>query len=233
MRDRDAAVLALMLIFATFLPAAVWMVSVEGVSTYFTSNMPPGQLAYVLSKLAGLVAISFFWLQWMLAFLRWQSVASVKIPLSFDVHRALGVVVLVLVLAHALLFFLAVSQRTEEVAWHVLLPSFSGGYYKSRVSLGILALVIFPVAVLAGVLRHRFPVWRWMHRAWVGVFALVVIHALAIGTESRFDAMWLFLMFMIVTLGSCSCFWLVVETQRHWIGRRQGSCVTTELGAGE
>jgi predicted ferric reductase len=87
-------------------------------------------------------------------------------------------------LLHSGLFVSAVSSRAGHVAWHLLVPDFTRGYYTSAVSLGVLALFIALIAVCAGVFRKHFSsAWRKGHALVFLVIVLVFFHAYQIGSE--------------------------------------------------
>lgn len=200
------------LLAATFLaavlaPVVVWAISTGDPLVYLRYEMPPGQSPYVLSKLIGLLALSIFWLQWMIGFLRRVDWIALPVRRAHATHRHLGLLVFGLVLVHVGLFVYAVSLRTEHFAWHVLVPSFSEGYYKQRIALGILALGLFPLAIVAGILRRRGRLWQWVHRLWIVVFALIFVHAISIGTETRMGVLWYFYLFLAVTMTASLSLW--------------------------
>ena len=52
------------------LPLFTWLASIGSPMTYFHYDLPPGQIMYILAKLAGLYAFAMLWLQIMFALLK-------------------------------------------------------------------------------------------------------------------------------------------------------------------
>ncbi|WP_250465074.1 hypothetical protein [Microbulbifer litoralis] len=172
-------------------PLAIWYLATGNPIQYFTQEVPPGQLPYIFSKLAGLLAFSCFWLQCLLALARRAPVLQNNIPpLSTRAHIRLGLTTVGLITAHLGLFFAAVTLRTGKPAWGLLLPHFNGGFYQLHVGLGLIGLWLLLLAVFAGWQVHRGKqAWKKVHMAWFAVFALVFWHAFTIGSESRYGIM--------------------------------------------
>lgn len=200
-----------LLTFLAFTGLGAW--SIGSPLYYLLNDVPPGQGVYILSKLTGLLAFSLFWLQAMAALLgglpRLPGLASRLQP----GHRVLGGTVLVLLVTHALLFFLAVSLRSGHPALGALTPDFSSGFYGFYRSLGVVALILACLAVLGGILRRHRPGLRWLHRAWAVTFLLVFLHGVSIGTETRLGAMVYLYWLMAGGLGLT----LVLAVVRGWL----------------
>lgn len=186
-------------------PVVIWLVSVRDPVAYFTHSLPPGQLLFVLSKLAALFTFCFFWMQCMLGLAPRTPLLCGFPTLSLQTHRRLGLATAGLALTHVVLFLTAASYRTGAPAWNLLLPNFTHGYYNALVSLGLIALWLLALGVLAGwrVSRGKRS-WRAMHMVWPVVFALVFVHAFAIGSESRYGAMRYLCLFMAVSLSTAA-----------------------------
>lgn len=182
-------------------PLIVWLVSVENPVAYFTREVPPGQSLYIISKLAGLVALCTLWVQCMLA-LAGRSLVLREFPtIRPGTHKRLGLFTLALVFMHVALFFIAASMRGGAPAWNLLWPNFSHGYFTAMVSLGLIALWLLLLGVYAGwrtAKGHR--AWKKVHMVWFGVFLLVFTHAYTIGSESRYGAMRYVLLFIATSL---------------------------------
>jgi DMSO/TMAO reductase YedYZ heme-binding membrane subunit len=183
-------------------PLIVWMASVNDPMSYFRLHgLPPGQQLYLIAKLAGLFAFFLFWLQCLLALARYAPMVP-GFPVSdLRLHKRLGGATALLILSHVVCFVIAASLRTGHVSWELLLPSFTHGYYKLYVGLGAIAFWIVCLTIFAGWRsargQHR---WKRVHRLWPVVFALVFLHAFAIGTESRFGAMRYLVLFVVASL---------------------------------
>jgi len=168
----------LLLVIMT-LPAMIWYQQTGDLGLYFTEAVPAGQFLYVLSKLAGMYALLFIALQIIVSLAGWL------IPLHRLSHSLLGTFVVLLGLAHALLFFTAVSVRQGDPAWGLLFPGFRD-YYHTHLTLGLFGLWILIAVMISGVVRsiNRNSMARMLHRGyWVSI-TLVYIHALAVGSES-------------------------------------------------
>ena len=166
------------------LPFAVWWNSLGDPAVYFSYATPPGQLLYVMSKLAALYAIVLALVQTGMGMLRLLPLAH-NWAVSYRVHRTLGIAVLAFVVAHVSLFVVAASLRTGKIASQWLLPNFDN-YYNSAVSVGLIAAVILLLAVAAGMLRRWTALsTTWLHRLAVPAILLAMAHSLWIGTETR------------------------------------------------
>lgn len=170
-------------------PVALWVHATGNPAYYVWHSTPPGQVCYVLSKLVALVALSLFWFQAMTGLTRNNPWLSGLFRVPMPAHRKLGLLLFGLVCLHASLFVAAVSIRSGHFAYELLVPSFGSGFYDFYVSLGVVALGLFPLGILAGVMRRRGELWSWLHRIWLVVFALVFLHGVSIGTETRLGLM--------------------------------------------
>ena len=156
-------------------PAAFML---KDIPLYLQHSIPPGQLLYVLSKYCGLCAFFLLALQVLLGLYQPR-------PWFKRVHPILGASLLVLFIAHAGLFTAAASLRSGHLAWGVLTPSFTTGYYNFGLSLGLVGLVLLLLVAFAGFKRWQGKrQWRWLHRCYLPAFILVSAHSLMIGTET-------------------------------------------------
>ena len=185
-------------------PVATWLAGVGDPLDYLRHALPPGQVPYVLSKLAGLVAFALFWVQALLALARGTPVQALLPTLSARAHRNLGLSTLGAALAHGGLFFAASLLRTGGAAWKLWLPQVGHGYFALHVSFGLVALWLLVLGAYAGWRRRSSggALWRWVHRAWAASFVLVVVHGLGIGSESRAGAMRGLSLLIVVSLGA-------------------------------
>lgn len=207
---------------ALLVPTAAWMASVGlRLGDYAGHALPPGQLAYVFSKLAGLLAFCLLWLQCLFALGRHLPGLGDLPRAGGGLHRTLGLLTLGMALLHYGLFFAAASARGDGPAWELLLPNFAHGYYTLHVGLGIVALWGLILGAWAGWrLSHGGRAWRWAHMAWVPVFALVFLHAYAIGSESRFGAMRYVFLCMLASTLALALVWVWARSKRHLGSRR-------------
>lgn len=174
---------ALVLMAAPFL---IWRQHAGNFAEYFQYPTPIGQEMYVWSKLLGLYAYVLLWLQILygLSARRWAG--SKPAAWRVDIHRALAGMALSLIVLHVFLFVGAASLRGKHLALQWLLPVFDKGYYAAMVSLGALALGLLLVAALCAVFRRYLGrIWKWGHWLALPAFALVCLHSLSIGSESR------------------------------------------------
>jgi hypothetical protein len=202
-------------------PLFVWSVTVPDPWRYLRIEaLPAGQALYVVAKLLGLCALCLFWLQCVLALAR-------TLPAHWDLPRSdrrlhirLGVVTVLLILLHVGLFVVAASLRTGHIAWDLLMPSVGHGYYRTSVGLGAVALWLCLLAVFAGrrVARgHRR--WTSVHGLWPLVFGLVFVHAIAIGTESRYGAM-RYVVLSLATSLTVAALWRGRQAMTAFVKRR-------------
>ena len=204
--------LAALLVIVT-LPAMIWQQQAGDLSFYFTDAVPAGQLPYVLSKLAGMYALLFIALQIIMSLAaRLELMPLHRLRMS---HPMMGALVVLLGVAHALLFFAAVSLRQGDPAWGLLFPDFRD-FYHTHLSLGLFGLWILIAVMISGVARHinRSRFAKILHRGYWLSIVLVYIHALAIGTEAQSRAG----MALYSILGSIVLMMLVV-----WLIRRNRS----------
>jgi len=173
-----------------FAPVFIWMQSIEDISIYIDYETPPGQVYYVLSKLAGLYAVFLLWLQVVLAVVNGTPFGARFSFWNVKFHRNLGLVTFGCILLHTALFVIAVSLRKAHFAYEILLPNFSHGFYGYAVTLGVFAIYGLVVVVIAGYLRKRgIKNTKWLHRISVVALILTLTHCLLIGTETRYSLM--------------------------------------------
>ena len=173
-----------LLLFLLAMPGVIWYRQTGDLSFYFSQQVPDGQFLYVLSKLAGLYA---------LVFIAWQIIATlstrvITLPVvnRRSQHRWIGSLVIILAVAHLLLFFAAVSLRQDAPAMGLFLPSFKD-YYHTRLAFGLFALWALFLVAIAGLARLRGgdKISRWLHKSYWVAISLVYLHALAVGTETQ------------------------------------------------
>ena len=172
------------LVVVVTLPAMIWHQQTGSLTLYFSPSTPPGQLLYVLSKLAGMYALLFIALQIIVTLAgRLNLIPPHRLRLS---HPLLGSLVVSLGVAHALLFFTAVSVRQGDPAWGLLFPGFRD-FYHTHLTLGVFGLWILIAVVISGIARfiNRSSAARILHRGYWASITMVYIHALAVGTESQ------------------------------------------------
>ena len=175
---------------ALVLPALLWLTSVGDPRAYLEPGVPSGQLAYVLSKLAGLQALSLLAMQLGLTAARGTRLYTVLgTRWSPGAHARLGLAVVALSVAHATLFVTAASLRSGHVAFGLLVPRWDSGDYDAMVSIGLLGLAAIVATGFAGARARRVGSTRRgprrLHRGLVATtVGLVAVHSYAIGSET-------------------------------------------------
>jgi predicted ferric reductase len=182
-------------------PVVAWFASVNDPFAYFRTGLPAGQQMYLIAKLFGLLAFFLFWLQAMLALARRAPILA-GFPCSDPrLHKVLGIVSALLILVHVGLFVAAASTRSDRIAWDLLWPDFTHGYYRTHIDLGAVALWMTPLMLFAGWrLSRGRRAWKAVHMMWPVAFVLMFLHAYGIGTESRFGAMRYIVLFVAASL---------------------------------
>jgi predicted ferric reductase len=209
------------MIAALVLPGVTWWSSIDAPARYLVDGVPPGQLLYVLAKLAGLYAMVLLWLQVLYGLLREAAWAVPARRWTVVTHRNLGIAVAVLAVLHAGLFITGVSLRAGHFASNLLVPNFGSAYYASMVSLGVTAAWLLIAVILAAALRRREGLqWVWVHRLGPPAFAFVFFHSLLVGSESRVGAM----PYLYGVMGTLFCGALIYRFVPH----RRPALVLTE-----
>lgn len=208
-------ILLLMLLLA---PLMAWVSSTGFFTVYNPEVAPPGQTFYLFSKLFALYAMFTLWYQLITSLVKRLELSGFMSLLpkwSYDYHRIIGSITLGLSLAHFLLFFVAVTIRKQQIAFDLFIPIFDHGYYRTGVSIGLMALAGLVIVPFAAHLRNFWPShWRRLHRMAYGVFIAGAIHGLMIGSESRTGVFWgvyLFYFGSVVAL----LFYYLIDQIRH------------------
>ena len=104
---------------------------------------------------------------------------------SVDLHRFLSLAALILTATHALA--LLGDSYIGFDALDLAVPFLAGAHHRIATSLGILALYLAIVVQVSFALRAQIgqSVWRRLHYASFGVFALATIHGIAAGTDTQ------------------------------------------------
>jgi predicted ferric reductase len=98
------------------------------------------------------------------------------------VHRWLGVLAIAFTGIHVVAIL--ADRYVNFTVTDVLVP-FVGTWKPLSVGLGILSMYLLLAIELTSLAKAKLPyhVWRWIHLASYGLFALATIHALASGTD--------------------------------------------------
>lgn len=168
------------------LPGLTWLSSVGDLADYWRNQAPPGQVPYVVSKLFGLFAIAIFWMQLVYMVLNAKTNSLLGIEGFNKYHRGVGACIFLLIASHVAFFLLGPVLRINQFMTQYLTPTFSAGFYRSIVTLGIFAAILVIVGLLFVVGRNQSTnVRKWGHRAMMPAFVLAFVHSLLIGSESR------------------------------------------------
>lgn len=163
-----------------------WLQTTGNILLYLEPDVPIGQGWYVLSKLLGLYALVCLLLQMLIGLMPasgWKSY-----------HGLTAVFFVVSVLLHAAFFITGVGLRQGHFPSGLLLPAFDHGFYKTALSLGLIAVWCLPLIVLSGYYRRKshLSVWRFIHHLAFIVCVFGVLHSYWIGTETRHITLQLF-----------------------------------------
>lgn len=177
-------------ILALVLPTLLWLTAVGDPRLYLDPSIPTGQLPYIASKLAGLLAVGLFTLQLLLMVVRNTRSRPGMVRWSSRAHFWLGFTVLGMITIHIGLFVLAASLRSGHFAVQLLLPRFQNGFYDAMVSVGAIAFYSIVLLVVIGVISRRKSLRgsgrKRLHRILVLVSVpLIIAHSFAIGSETN------------------------------------------------
>lgn len=193
-------------VFALALSAslAVWLSHLGTPESYL--NAPPGQVNYVLAKIAGMLAMLVLSLQVGYG-LSVRALGPAAPRWNTLVHASLGTTGFALLVAHVLLFQSAVALRTGHWPWQQYLPDFSQDSYRSALSIGAIGLFLFTVVFTAGTFRHVLGrAFVWIHRLAPFALGAGLVHGLLIGTESQ--VVWITVVYVAV---GAIVLWLFVK----------------------
>ena len=210
-----AMITTALLAFAMFAALAQWMIAVGPLDRLFDPSLPPGQSFYLMAKLFGMLAATLLIFQVSAALLSALPQTKHFVAFSRQDHRVLGLIVVLLILAHAGSFIAAASVRGDHLALHLLWPSLTSGSYSRGVSFGAIGFWLVMAGAGAAIavwavrgLRHR----PWLHRLAPIGGALGLVHAVWIGSEK---------LYVVVVAALALCFFLIALVGRSRFGRRR------------
>ena len=128
--------------------------------------------------------------------------------LKIKEHAVIGGIVVFLSALHVLFFFLAVSVRSGSLSWSIFIPDFGSGYYKSVVSLGMVAFLFMLLVGFSGVLRlknRRMIVYKFLHGLGYLSYFFMFVHGFLIGSDVGFSVFSFFYVLVAVFV-----FWVVL-----------------------
>lgn len=197
------------------IPLITWFIATGNPIQYFSHSLPPGQALYIFSKLFGLATIVLLWLQIMAALAKHSPVLHGFVRLTGSKHALLGIATFAAACTHAFLFIAATSLRTQHAAFELLVPTFTHGFFRTFVSLGVIAFWALLIVLFAGWRRSLGRVqWRWMHRLALLVFAAGFVHGITVGSETRFGLMTYVYAFMGLSVCTAALSCVLVSARR-------------------
>lgn len=179
------------LLLILLFPLGLWIMQTGDVRQYFGLNVPSGQLAYVFSKLFGMLALTLIMIQVIVALLNSQPAKDMSKTRNF--HKFVGMTIFLITALHIIGFFTASSLRQERVAFELFLPSFKD-YYHLNLALGMFAFIFCLVVIVSGRIRSKKAKSNAAktHKFYGLMIFLAYIHALSIGSESQTSIGFLF-----------------------------------------
>jgi len=100
---------------------------------------------------------------------------GIGLDVLFGVHRKIGIIALILIIAHPILFFISEKLQGYQTPMSVL-------KVLGVITL-LLLLIIAGAALLSGVLPVRYETWKGIHQIGYAVFVLAFIHSFFIGSN--------------------------------------------------
>ena|SRR3990167_433533 len=146
---------------------------------------PAGQQFYLLSKIAGLTGIVLLAFQALYAI--WKPLLPDHLRISRVGHIYLGVLVVVTILLHVTLFFVAAWIRQQHFPVALLIPDFGHGFYKSGLSLGLIGLWGMLLVLYLGMALASRPgkQLKRLHTLAMLMMVPAFVHGAMIGTEAE------------------------------------------------
>ncbi len=176
------------------IPMLVWLNAEGNPLDYFVYQVPAGQSLYVFTKLIGLYTFFLLWLHIIWVLLRQTALTAYLPQWKKNYHQTTGLIITGLIILHISLFVIAVSLRQGEFAYHLLLPNFSD-YYHSLLGLGVLALWLLPLVIIAGMYLKSGKGKRYWHYLAFFMFLLIFVHGIGVGSETKNGILfWFYLM---------------------------------------
>jgi predicted ferric reductase len=201
---------------ALLLPGLVFLSNTGDIAYYFRRPAPAGQLAYVVSRLCALYALSLIWLQILLGALRPELERTLGVRRIVRLHTRLGVVTLALVAAHVALFQAGVTVRAGHFPTPNLGLNYFMPFYPSHIAIGATALYLALLGALAAAFRTRPWLrkhWRKIHAVNYAVFGLGAWHGLAIGSETRLQPLYALVVLFLATI-ALAVLWRLIGRPR-------------------
>lgn len=161
------------------------LTSFDATVTDTTGERAP--LAWYFSRATGIIAYILLWLVIFLGLsFRNPLLKKFVAPIyKLDMHIFLSLLATAFVFVHGLVLIFddfINASLTDIFVPFVADPEVMN---TNAIAWGIIAFYILIILILTSIFRTRLPqkLWRWLHFLHVGVFILVVVHVLMIGTD--------------------------------------------------
>jgi predicted ferric reductase len=160
-----------------------------------TGGLPKAVYLYEAGKLLALVGFVLLLFQYVLSSkVKWIE-QGIGLDVLFGMHRKVGLVALVFILAHPILLF--VSEQLQGYASPLSLLKVLG------VITLLLLLTAAGAALLYGVLPMKYETWKGIHKLGYAVFVLAFIHSFFIGSNLQrwpMRIVWLILALLFIAV---------------------------------
>ncbi len=160
------------------------------------AGAPVGQGIFRYSRLFGLLAFCLVVVQLLFTLIASVGLFPKRSNRLTQLHVIFGGALLAVVFLHVVLFITGSTLRTGSWSWHSLSIDFNSGYYRSAVSIGLLALCGLVFLMASGWIRLRptqkvakgqAQLWPVVIHRVVSLLVTVAIvyHSFSIGSETR------------------------------------------------
>lgn len=144
-------------------------------ATTLTPGLPRAVYLHEVGKLLGLVGFVLLLFQYVLSSkIKWIE-RGIGLDVLFGVHKKAGLIALILITAHPIVFFISEKLQGYETPMSLLKV------------LGVITLLLLLTAVgaalLYGVLPLKYETWKGIHRISYAIFVLAFIHSFFIGSD--------------------------------------------------
>lgn len=150
------------------LPVIFWAITL-------TPGLPRAVYVHEVGKLLGLVGFVLLLFQYVLSSkIKWIE-HGIGLDVLFRVHKKVGLIALILITAHPILFFISEKLQGYETPMSVLKV------------LGVITLLLLlgaaGAALLYGLLSLKYETWKGIHKIAYAIFVLAFIHSFFIGSD--------------------------------------------------
>jgi len=160
--------LSLIIVFFIALSVVFWAAALTG-------GLPRAVYLHELGKLLGLVGFVLLLFQYVLSSKIKRIERGIGLDSLFLIHRKLGVLALILIIAHPILLF--VSEKLQGYGTPL-------SFLKVLGAITLLLLIIAAgAALLYGVIPMKYETWKGIHKLGYAVFVLAFVHSFFIGSN--------------------------------------------------